>query len=114
MILQNEKVEEKPKAQAGKAEAVVTPAKAIEQKAMDKPMTKKIAKEITRKPKTNAERRLRGMMRAVALNKGKLDMSMEKQWARQFFACGWEGRPSGDSFEMCFDTVWRRSTQGYF
>ena len=114
LILQNKKGRGRPKAQAGKAEAVVTPAKAIEQKAVDKPMAKKIAKEITRKPKTNAERRLRGRRRLVAFNKRKLDMSMEKQWARQFFACGWEGRTRRDSFETCFETVWRMSTQGYF
>ena len=61
------KVEENAKAQAGKAdieefeeykakaEAVVTLAKAIWQKAMYKPMTTKIAMEIARWAKKNAE-----------------------------------------------------------
>ena len=115
-----------------KAEAVVMPAKAIEQKAMDKPMTKKIAKEITREAKKNAEHekenaehfaklteecvtaKVEAEKRAAALKKAKLDMSMDKQWARQIFQAGWEGRTSRDSFETCFETVWRRSTQGYF
>ena len=108
-----------------KAEAVVMPAKAIKQKAIDKPMSKKIAKEITRKAKKNAEHfaklteecvtaKVEAEKRAAALKKAKLDMSMDKQWARQIFQAGWEGRTSRDSFETCFETVWRRSTQGYF
>ena len=108
-----------------KAEAVVMPAKAIKQKAIDKPMSKKIAKEITRNAKKNAEllakfteksvtAKVGVERRAVALKNGKLNMSLEKQWARQLFQAGWEGRLSSDSFDMCFETVWRRSTQGYF
>ena len=73
-----------------KAEAVVTLATAICQKAMYKPMTTNIARKIATWAKKNAEdfaklaeecvtAKVEAEKRAAALEKAKLDMSMEKQ-----------------------------------
>ena len=60
----------------------------------------KMAKEKEEKAKAEAEKR------AKALKKANIDMELENKWARQIFEAGWEGHPSGDSFNRCFETMW--------
>ena len=60
----------------------------------------KMAKENEEKAKAEAEKR------AKASKKANIDMALETKWACQIFEVGWEGRPSGDSFNRCFETMW--------
>ena len=75
-------------------------AKEVEEKAKAEAAAAKMAKEKEEKAKAEAEKR------AKASKKANIDMALETKWTRQIFEVGWEGRPSGDSFNRCFETMW--------